>query len=111
MKNPKVPTSKDYTDKCNGCGLCCIFREKDGDVFNFGDVTPEHTDCEHLQRLSNGLTLCRIHGKHTGTIIQNTTKTATGICTDIMQIKALFEDCPYNEDKILLRLQGESNGT
>ena len=108
MKHPNVPSSMDYTDKCNGCGLCCIFRDEPGGVFNFGDVTPDHEDCENLKRLGNGLTLCSIHGHHTGTAIKSLTGKHGGKCTNIMDIPALFEDCPYNDDKILLKLQ-ESN--
>lgn len=107
MKHPKVPTSIDYEDICNGCGLCCIFRPAHEQVFGFKDVKPDHTDCEHLKRLGNGLTLCKIHGHHTGTIIQDTDRLLTGRCTDIMEVTALFEDCPYNELKIAQRLKDE----
>lgn len=85
MKHPNVKSSMNYTDKCNGCGLCCII--------------PDHGDCPHLLRLKNGLTKCKIYGNHIGT------KIGFGyICTDIMKVSTLYEDCPYNEDKLKLRI-------
>lgn len=96
MKHPNVPTSMDYTDLCNGCGLCCILPDTD----------PQE-DCKHLQRLGNGLTLCKIHGKHTGSIIKtDIPNNKVWICNDIMDIPTLFEDCPYNDIKIAQRLGG-----
>jgi hypothetical protein len=92
MKHPNVPTSIDYTDKCNGCGLCCVLEKEE--------------DCQYLKRLGNGLTLCKIHGHHTGSIIKvDEDKGLVWHCADIMDIPTLYEDCPYNEDKILIKLQ------
>ena len=75
----------DYGDKCNGCGLCCII--------------PDYGDCPNLLRLGNGLTKCGIYGKHKGTILP-----LGYICRDIMEVPQLFDDCPYNEDKIKEKL-------
>lgn len=73
----------EYSGKCNGCGLCCI-KPLDTPV-----------DCPHLMRLGNGLTKCRIYGDHIGTYIGDGC-----YCMDIMDVKDLYEGCPYNEDKI-----------
>jgi uncharacterized cysteine cluster protein YcgN (CxxCxxCC family) len=99
MKNPKVADSIEYADICNGCGLCCILRFDKPTFFGFAEVK-DHEDCQYLQRLPNGLTLCSIHPNHTGTVIKRVGNAAF-ICAEIMDITTLFEDCPYNERKVL----------
>lgn len=105
MKHPKVASSMEYTDLCNGCGLCCILfvnkHLKDSNkIINFADVTKEDEDCQYLKRLSNGLTKCTIHGHHTGTKIKEGGKGEYWMCVDNMDTPYLYEDCPYNELKI-----------
>lgn len=102
----------DYTDLCNGCGLCCILLPKsDSKMIMFKDITPEAEDCQYLQRLDNGLTRCRIHGTHTGTVIKQLDDTNVWYCADNMTTPYLYEDCPYNELKIAKQLKehDESN--
>ena len=91
MKHPNVPSSMEYDDLCNGCGLCCVIP---------ADQNTPAEDCLYLKRLGNGLTLCKIHGQHTGTMLQRGYQ-----CKDIMEVSALYDDCPYNELKINLILK------
>lgn len=99
MKNPKVPSSIDYEDICNGCGLCCILRFEQPTFFGFADAH-KGEDCPNLVRLPNTLTVCSIHGSHTGSIIKRLDGKRAFRCVDIMQVPTLFEECPYNERKV-----------
>lgn len=96
MRNPNVSSSMDYTDKCIGCGLCCILPETNNE------------DCLNLVRLGNGLTLCSIHGHHTGSVIKRDGE-KVWTCVDIMDVPTLYEGCPYNEDKIAIQLSNRKD--
>lgn len=79
---------------CLRCGQCCYFIIE--------GVTHK---CNHLVRLSNGKTLCRVYKTRLGRILFQSSE-GTTICKKRIEVKTYYPGCPYNR-----LIKEEKNGT